>query len=94
VGGLKRRGGEGSSPFLVVPSLGYASRMSRPHRSCPAGEVFQVLNRAVAWTTIFDMPEDYDAFPPRVPLAAGRPVRLGSTSPNSHAARHWLTSSQ
>lgn len=36
--------------------------MPRSHRSCPAGEVFHVLNRAVARMTIFEKPEDYDAF--------------------------------
>jgi putative transposase len=36
--------------------------MSRPKRVCPAGEVFHVLNRAVARLTIFEKPDDYDAF--------------------------------
>jgi putative transposase len=36
--------------------------MPRIHRCCPAGEVFHVLNRAVARMTIFEKPEDYDAF--------------------------------
>jgi putative transposase len=36
--------------------------MPRPKRVCPAGEVFHVLNRAVARLTIFEKPEDYDAF--------------------------------
>jgi putative transposase len=36
--------------------------MPRPKRICPAGEVFHVLNRAVARLTIFEKPEDYDAF--------------------------------
>ena len=31
-------------------------------RICPAGEVFHVLNRAVARLTIFEKPEDYAAF--------------------------------
>jgi putative transposase len=35
--------------------------MPRPKRICPAGEVFHVLNRAVARLTIFEKPEDYDA---------------------------------
>ena len=36
--------------------------MARTKRSCPAGEVFHVLNRAVARLTIFEKPEDYAAF--------------------------------
>ena len=36
--------------------------MPRPKRICPAGEVFHVLNRAVARLTIFEKPDDYDAF--------------------------------
>ena len=37
--------------------------MPRPKRICPAGEVFHVLNRAVARLTIFfEGPADYDAF--------------------------------
>lgn len=36
--------------------------MARSKRICPAGEVFQVLNRAVARLTIFGKPEDYAAF--------------------------------
>jgi len=36
--------------------------MPRPKRICPAGEVFHVLNRAVTRLTIFDKPEDYEAF--------------------------------
>ncbi len=36
--------------------------MPRPKRICPAGEVFHVLNRAVARLTIFEKPEDYDGF--------------------------------
>ena len=36
--------------------------MPRPKRICPAGEVFHVLNRAVARMTIFEKPADYDAF--------------------------------
>jgi len=36
--------------------------MPRPKRIFPAGEVFHVLNRAVARLTIFEKPEDYDAF--------------------------------
>ena len=36
--------------------------MPRTKRICPAGEVFHVLNRAVARLTIFEKPEDYDAF--------------------------------
>jgi putative transposase len=36
--------------------------MPRPKRVCPAGEVFHVLNRAVARLTIFEKPGDYDAF--------------------------------
>ncbi len=36
--------------------------MPRRKRVCPAGEVFHVLNRAVARLTIFEKPDDYDAF--------------------------------
>lgn len=36
--------------------------MPRTKRNCPAGEVFHVLNRAVARLTIFEKPEDYAAF--------------------------------
>lgn len=36
--------------------------MARPKRVCPAGEVFHVLNRSVARMTLFEKPEDYDAF--------------------------------
>jgi len=36
--------------------------MPRPKRICPAGEVFHVLNRGVARLTLFEKPEDYDAF--------------------------------
>lgn len=36
--------------------------MPRTKRNCPAGEVFHVLNRAVARLKIFEKPEDYDAF--------------------------------
>ena len=36
--------------------------MPRTKRVCPAGEVFHVLNRAVARMTIFEKPEDYLAF--------------------------------
>ena len=36
--------------------------MARTRRNCPAGEVFHVLNRAVARLTIFEKPEDYAAF--------------------------------
>lgn len=36
--------------------------MARTKRICPAGEVFHVLNRAVARLTIFEKPEDYTAF--------------------------------
>jgi len=36
--------------------------MPRPKRICPAGEVFHVLNRAVARLTIFEKPGDYAAF--------------------------------
>ncbi len=36
--------------------------MTRTKRICPAGEVFHVLNRAVARLTIFEKPEDYAAF--------------------------------
>jgi putative transposase len=35
--------------------------MARTKRICPAGEVYHVLNRAVARLTIFDKPEDYAA---------------------------------
>ncbi|MFO7901419.1 MAG: hypothetical protein R6U98_02065 [Pirellulaceae bacterium] len=36
--------------------------MSRLKRGGPAREVLHVLNRAVARLTLFDKPEDYDAF--------------------------------
>lgn len=36
--------------------------MARTKRICPAGEVFHILNRAVARLTIFEKPEDYAAF--------------------------------
>jgi putative transposase len=36
--------------------------MARARRSCPAGEVFHVVNRAVARLTIFEKPKDYAAF--------------------------------
>jgi len=36
--------------------------MPRPKRICPPGEVFHVLNRGVARLTLFEKPEDYDAF--------------------------------
>ena len=36
--------------------------MERVKRVCPAGDVFHVLNRAVARLTIFEKPEDYAAF--------------------------------
>ena len=36
--------------------------MPRTRRVCPANEVFHVLNRAVARMTIFEKPDDYDAF--------------------------------
>jgi putative transposase len=36
--------------------------MPRQHRVCPPGQVFHVLNRAVARLTLFEKPDDYDAF--------------------------------
>lgn len=36
--------------------------MPRRQRICPPGHVFHVLNRAVARLTLFEKPEDYDAF--------------------------------
>lgn len=36
--------------------------MPRTKRVCPAGEVFHVLNRAVARLQIFEKPGDYEAF--------------------------------
>ena len=36
--------------------------MARTKRICPAGEVFHVLNRAVAQLAMFEKPEDYAAF--------------------------------
>ena len=36
--------------------------MPRPKRICPVGEVFHVLNRAVARLTIFEKPADDDPF--------------------------------
>jgi len=41
---------------------GILACMPRPKRVCPAGEVFHVLNRAVARLTIFEKPDDYAAF--------------------------------
>ena len=38
------------------------SMMARTKRICPAGEVFHVLNRAVARLKIFENPNDYAAF--------------------------------
>ena len=35
--------------------------MPRTRRHCPSGEIFHVLNRAVARLQIFEKPEDYDA---------------------------------
>lgn len=43
-------------------SFCYTFLMPRAKRVCPAGEVFHVLNRAVARLAIFEKPEDYDAF--------------------------------
>jgi putative transposase len=40
----------------------YSVAMPRPKRICPAGEVFHVLNRGVARLSLFEKPEDYDAF--------------------------------
>ena len=61
--------------------------MPRPKRICPAGEVFHVLKRAVARLTIFEKPDDYDAFLrtldetwPLVPL----PIFAMTVMPN-----HW-----
>lgn len=36
--------------------------MPRHERVCPPGQVFHVLNRAVARLTLFEKPADYDAF--------------------------------
>ena len=36
--------------------------MPRRPRKCPAGMCFHVLNRAVARLTLFEKPEDYEAF--------------------------------
>ena len=36
--------------------------MARTKRIGPAGEVFHILNRAVARLTIFEKPENYAAF--------------------------------
>ncbi|HEY4259069.1 MAG TPA: transposase, partial [Schlesneria sp.] len=36
--------------------------MPRNKRICPAGDVFHVLNRAVARMTFFEKPGDYTAF--------------------------------
>ncbi len=36
--------------------------MGRPKRIAPGGLVYHVLNRANARMTIFDKPEDFDAF--------------------------------
>jgi hypothetical protein len=36
--------------------------MPRRQRVCPPGQVFHVLNRAVARLTLFEKPEDYEAW--------------------------------
>ena len=53
---------KGSGLFSGGGWDGILARMPRPKRVCPAGEVFHVLNRAVARLTIFEKPGDYDAF--------------------------------
>ncbi len=40
----------------------YAGVMPRRPRKCPAGMCFHVLNRAVARLTLFEKPDDYEAF--------------------------------
>jgi hypothetical protein len=35
---------------------------ARSKRNCPAGEVFHILNRAVARLTSFETPDNYPAF--------------------------------
>lgn len=46
--------------------------MSRPHRSCPAGFVFHVLNRAIARARIFADPDDFSAFESLLAAAVAR----------------------
>jgi putative transposase len=48
--------------FFALAGRGNMVGMPRPKRVCPAGEVFHVLNRAVARLTIFEKPDDYGAF--------------------------------
>ncbi len=65
VGPGERAEEKGSGLIVFVGSIEYALCMPRTKRVCPAGEVFHVLNRAVARMTIFEKPEDYLAFQSR-----------------------------
>ncbi|MEL6895600.1 MAG: transposase [Planctomycetota bacterium] len=61
--------------------------MPRQPRICPAGECFHVLNRSVARLTLFEKPEDYDAFERVVAEAFSRdslPIYSYCVMPN-----HW-----
>ena len=61
--------------------------MPRRARVCPAGVCFHVLNRAVARLTLFEQPEDYDAFERVVAEAYERvqlPIYSYCVMPN-----HW-----
>jgi REP element-mobilizing transposase RayT len=53
---------KGVRSHFFVEECCYTHSMPRTKRICPAGEVFHVLNRAVARLTIFEKPEDYEAF--------------------------------
>ncbi len=57
-GPLQKRGQDS----FIRGAARYVTDMPRPKRVCPAGEVFHVLNRAVARLTIFEKPDDYEAF--------------------------------
>ncbi|MCA9065595.1 MAG: transposase, partial [Planctomycetaceae bacterium] len=61
--------------------------MPRRPRICPAGMCFHVLNRAVARLTLFEKPEDYEAFERVLEEAVARvplPVLSYLVMPN-----HW-----
>ncbi len=48
---------------------------------CPAGEVFNVLNRAVARLTIFEMPEDCAAFMRVLEITVQRQIKCAAWKP-------------
>ncbi|MEX0867421.1 MAG: hypothetical protein WD030_08680 [Pirellulales bacterium] len=59
--------------------------MPRAKRICPAGKVYHLLKRAVARMTIFEQPEDCDAFLRTMPFrgkrwATSNAIRLGLES--------------